>query len=60
MNFELHVDDREPLKGAADNLSGVRAAMWEAQAYFGGGEIVAVDADTGERIARLEFEWLED
>lgn len=48
-------DDRPEMP----NLSAVREAMIAYQAYTEATDIVATIADTGERLARLRFEWLE-
>lgn len=58
-------DDREvtvaeSVRSGFPNLDGVYDAMIRYQRYTASDDIVAVIADTGERLARLRFEWLED
>ena len=44
---------------AENDIGSIREAMFEFQKYTEAVDIVAVDGDTGERIARLQFTWLD-
>lgn len=43
-----------------NDLNGARAALLAWQEHTGAVDLTATDADSGERLCRLRFEWLDD
>lgn len=62
MKIRLEQPEREAMNGEVNDndFGAIRNLMFEYQRYTEGTDITAVNAETGERLARLRFEWLED
>jgi hypothetical protein len=59
MRVRIEERGREPMKGEAADYGAVRDMLFAYQQHTEATDLVAIDDETGERIARVRFEWLE-